>query len=32
MIAVLDEANVPFIPSRIVATSETPEASRSRCG
>jgi hypothetical protein len=24
MIAVLDEANVPFIPSRIVATSETP--------
>jgi hypothetical protein len=27
MIAVLDEANVPFIPSRIVATSETPEAS-----
>jgi len=27
MIAVLDEANVPFIPSRIVTTSETPEAS-----
>jgi len=27
MIAVLDEANVPFIPSRVVATSETPEAS-----
>ena len=25
MIAVLDEANVPFIPSRIVGTSETPE-------
>jgi glutathione synthase/RimK-type ligase-like ATP-grasp enzyme len=27
MIAVLDEANAPFIPSRVVATSETPEAS-----
>lgn len=27
MIAVLDEANVPFIPSRVVGTSETPESS-----
>jgi hypothetical protein len=26
MIAVLDEANVPFIPSRIVATAEQPDA------
>jgi hypothetical protein len=26
MIAVLDEANVPFIPSRIVGTSEEPDA------
>ncbi|PYN46687.1 MAG: hypothetical protein DME00_18365 [Candidatus Rokuibacteriota bacterium] len=25
MIAVLDEANVPFIPSRVVATGESPE-------
>ncbi len=28
MIAVLDEANVPFIPSRVVATSEHPDAGR----
>jgi hypothetical protein len=32
MIAVLDEANVPFIPSQIVGTSESPEPGPSRSG